>query len=91
MIPFQIQLGTGLASFVGVEAFMDSTQTYGESWERLLHRLDIVAGIDCRLGSGLPRLMRGVPAFHHLIPFAIVSFGLSVAGGCLFWMTDPDQ
>ena len=94
MIPFQIQLETALASFVRVEAFMEGTQNVWGIVESvhfigLTLLLGSIAAWDLRLLG----LMREVPvaAFHRLIPFAILGFGINIASGSLFLMTDPDQ
>jgi hypothetical protein len=94
MIPFQVQLEAVLASFSRVEAFMETT-TYAWAVVESVHFIGLtlllgsIAAWDLRLLG----MMRDVPvaAFHRLIPFAVLGFGINVASGTLFLMTDPDQ
>jgi hypothetical protein len=94
MIPFQVQLEAALASFTRVEAFMETT-TYAWGVAESIHFIGLtlllgsIAAWDLRLVG----LMREVPvaAFHRLVPFAVLGFGINVASGAVFLITDPDQ
>lgn len=94
MIPFQVALEAALASFSRVEAFMETT-TYAWGVVESIHFIGLtlllgsIAAWDLRLVG----VMRDVPAaaFHHLILFAVLGFGINVSSGLLFLMTDPDQ
>ncbi len=94
MIPLQVGLEAVLASFTRVEAFMENT-TYAWGVVESVHFIGLtlllgsIAAWDLRLLG----VMRDVPvaAFHHLIPFAVLGFGINVSSGLLFLMTDPDQ
>ena len=94
MIPWQVQLEDALASFARVEAFMETT-TYAWGVVESVHFIGLtlllgsIAAWDLRLLG----VMREVPvaAFHRLIPFAVLGFGINVTSGVLFLMTDPDQ
>ena len=94
MIPFQVQLEAALSSFTRIEAFMETT-TYAWGVVESIHFIGLtlllgsIAAWDLRLLG----VMRDVPvaAFHRLVPFAVLGFGINVASGSLFLMTVPDQ
>jgi hypothetical protein len=94
MIPLQVWLETLLASFTHVEAFMETT-AYMWGMVESVHFIGLtlllgsIAAWDLRLLG----MMQDVPvaAFHRLVPFAVLGFGINVASGSLFLMTDPDQ
>jgi hypothetical protein len=94
MIPWQVQLEAVLASFTRVAAFLETT-TYAWGVLESIHFVGLtfllgsIAAWDLRLLG----VMREVPvaAFHRLIPFAVLGFGINVTSGVLFLMTDPDQ
>ena len=93
MIPFQVELETVLRSFTRVAEFMQ----FHWSWP-LVESIHFI-GLTLLLGSigawdlRLLGLAKQVPiaAFHRLIPFAILGFGINAASGTLFLMTHPDQ
>jgi hypothetical protein len=93
MIPFQVALETVLRSFTGVAEFMQLRW----SWP-LLESVHFI-GLTLLLGSigawdlRLLGLAKQVPiaAFHRLIPFAILGFGINAVSGTLFLVTFPDQ
>lgn len=94
MIPWQVRFEAVLASFARVEAFMETT-TYAWGVVESIHFIGLtlllgsIAAWDLRLLG----VLRDVPvaAFHRLVPFAVLGFGINVASGSLFLMTDPDQ
>jgi hypothetical protein len=94
MIPFQVQLEALLASFNRVETFMETT-THAWGTVESIHFIGLtlllgsIAAWDLRLLG----MMREVPvaAFHRLVPFAVLGFGINIGSGSLFLMTDPDQ
>jgi hypothetical protein len=94
MIPFQVGLETALASFTRVEAFMENT-IYAWGMVESIHfiGLTLVLGSIAAWDLRLLGVIRDVPvaAFHRLVPFAVLGFGINIASGSLFLMTDPDQ
>jgi hypothetical protein len=94
MIPLQVRLESVLASFTHVEAFMEGTTNIWGVVESvhfigLTLLLGSIAAWDLRLLG----MMQDVPvaAFHRLVPFAVLGFGINITSGSLFLMTDPDQ
>ena len=93
MIPFQVQLEAALRSFTRVAAMMQMDW----SWPIVesIHFIGLtllfgsIAAWDLRLIGFAKRVP--VTAFHRLIPFAIIGFGINATSGTLFLMTDPDQ
>jgi len=93
MIPFQIQLKMALASFTHVAAFMQRSWAWPavESihFIGLTMLLGSIAAWDLRL-LGVAKQVP-IAAFHRLIPFAVLGFGINAISGSLFLMTFPDQ
>lgn len=93
MIPFQVEVETVLRSFTGVAEFMQL------HWSWPLAESVHFIGLTLLLGSigawdlRLLGLAKQVPiaAFHRLIPFAILGFGINAASGTMFLVTFPDQ
>jgi hypothetical protein len=93
MIPFQVQLEMALASFTQVAAFMQRSWAWpvveSVHFIGLTLLLGSIAAWDLRL-LGVARQVP-IAAFHRLIPFAVLGFGINAASGSLFLMTFPDQ
>jgi hypothetical protein len=92
MIPLQVRLEAVLASFTQVNAFMESgpwPAVESVHFVGLTLLFGSIAAWDLRLLG----LVREVPvaAFHRLVPFAVLGFGINAGSGVLFLMTDPDQ
>lgn len=93
MTTFQVQLETLLASFTSVAAFMQLRWSWPAA--ESLHFIGLtllmgsIATWDLRLLGFLPE--SPVTAFHRLVPFAVLGFGINAATGMLFLVTFPNQ
>ena len=93
MIPFQVQFEAWLRSFTGIGAFMQTDW----AWPAVesVHFIGLtllfgsIAAWDLRL-LGIPKEVP-VAAFHKLVPFAVLGFGINVTSGFMFLVTFPDQ
>lgn len=93
MIPVQVQVEAWLRTFTDTATFMQLTW----SWPLVesIHFIGLtllfgsIAAWDLRLVGALKDVP--VAAFHKLIPFAVLGFGINAASGSLFLMTHPDQ
>ena len=93
MIPLQVQFEAWLRSFTDVAAFMQLP------WSWPLVESAHFIGLTMLFGSigawdlRLLGMLKEVPvaAFHRLVPFAVLGFGINIASGSLFLMTSPDQ
>lgn len=94
MIPLQVHLETLLARFTRVEVFMETTIHAWPTVESLhFIGLTLLLGSIAAWDLRLLGMLRDVPvaAFHRLVPFAVLGFGINIGSGSLFLMTDPDQ
>ena len=93
MIPFQVQLEAALRSFTRVAAMMQMDWSWPIVESIHFIGLTLLFGSIAAWDLRLIGLAKHVPvaAFHRLIPFAIIGFGINATSGTLFLMTDPDQ
>jgi hypothetical protein len=93
MTSFQVRLEALLASFPRVEAFMETPNMWPTVESMHFIGLTLLLGSIAAWDLRLLGLMKEVPvaAFHRLVPFAVLGFGINVTSGSLFLMTDPDQ
>ena len=93
MIPVQVRLEAVLASFTRVEALMEMNNAWPVVESVHFIGLTLLLGSIAAWDLRLLGVMKEVPvaAFHRLVPFAILGFGINAASGSLFLMTDPDQ
>lgn len=93
MIPYQVQFEAWLRSFTTVAAFMQLHWSWpiveSVHFVGLTLLLGTIAAWDLRLLG----LLKDVPAaaFHKLVPFAMLGFGINAVSGSLFLVTFPDQ
>jgi hypothetical protein len=93
MIPWQVQLEAVLASFTNVSAFMQLHWSWPAVESAHFIGLTLLLGPIAAWDLRLLGLLGDVPAaaFHRLVPFAVIGFGINAATGSLFLMTFPDQ
>jgi hypothetical protein len=93
MIPFQVQFEAWLRSFTGIGAFMQMTWSWPAVESAHFIGLTLLFGSIAAWDLRLVGFLKEVPvvAFHKLVPFAILGFGINVASGSMFLMTFPDQ
>ena len=93
MIPFQVQLEAALRSFTRVAAMMQMDWSWPIVESIHFVGLTLLFGSIAAWDLRLIGFAKHVPvaAFHRLIPFAIIGFGINATSGTLFLMTDPDQ
>ena len=93
MIPWQVQLESALASFTSVASFMQLHWSWPAAESAHFIGLTLLLGSIAAWDLRLLGLLGNVPAaaFHRLVPFAVIGFGINAATGTLFLMTFPNQ
>jgi hypothetical protein len=93
MIGFQVQLEAWLRGFTGIAAFMQTTWAWPAVESAHFIGLTLLFGSIAAWDLRLVGVLKEVPvaAFHRLVPFAILGFGINVVSGFMFLVTFPDQ
>ena len=93
MIPFQVEAEAFLAGFTRVAAAMQLDWSWPAAESAHFVGLTLLLGSIGAWDLRLLGMLKEVPvaAFHRLVPFAVLGFGLNITTGFLFLMTDPDQ
>jgi hypothetical protein len=93
MIPFQVQLEATLASFSQTAAMMKMLWAWPIVESVHFVGLTLLFGSIAAWDLRLLGLAAAVPvsAFHRLVPFAVLGFGVNIASGFLFLVAYPDQ
>src|SRR5688572_27530433 len=93
MIPLQVQLEALLASFPQVAAFMRLSWSWPFVESAHFIGLTLLFGSIAAWDLRLFGMLKEIPviAFHRLVPFAVIGFGINITTGTLFLMTYPDQ
>jgi hypothetical protein len=93
LIPFQVRLEAALASFPNVEAFMRLHWSWAGAESIHFVGLTLLFGSIAAWDLRLLGFAKQVPmaAFHRLVPFSLLGFGINASSGMFFLMTDPDQ
>ena len=93
MVPFQVSLEAWLRGFTDVAAFMHLHWSWPAAESAHFIGLTLLLGSIGAWDLRLLGLLKEVPvaAFHKLIPFAVLGFGINVASGSTFLMTSPEQ
>ena len=93
MIEWQVQLEAFLASFTNVAAFMQLHWSWPAAESAHFIGLTLLLGSIGAWDLRLLGLIGNVPAaaFHRLVPFAVIGFGINAATGSLFLVTFPNQ
>ena len=93
MIPFQVELEATLRSFLQVASVMHMRWSWPLAESAHFIGLTLLFGTIAAWDLRLLGLAKDVPvkAFHRLVPFAVIGFGINLASGLTFLMTFPDQ
>jgi hypothetical protein len=93
MSAFQVQLEVLLASFTNVADFMQLHWSWPAAESLHFIGLTLLMGSIGAWDLRLLGFMSEVPvtAFHRLVPFAVLGFGINAATGAMFLMTFPNQ
>jgi hypothetical protein len=93
MIPFQLQLEATLASFPHVAALMQMRWSWPLFESAHFIGLTLLFGSIAAWDLRLLGMVKEIPvaAFHRLVPFAVLGFGINITSGTFFLMTFPDQ
>ena len=93
MIPFQVQFEAWLRSFTSIGSFMQMNWSWPAVESAHFIGLTLLFGSIAAWDLRLIGVLKEVPvvAFHRLVPFAILGFGINVMSGFMFLVTFPDQ
>ncbi len=93
MIPYQLQLEEVLGSFERVATLMMMRWSWPIAESAHFIGLTLLLGSIAAWDLRLLGVLRGgsITAFHRLVPFAVIGFGVNLASGLVFLMTYPDQ